>query len=391
MRRYDGRCLGDNPYIVVLGSCKVGNFIVTIPLLRSLRRKYPKSTIVFWGSEITKELEQELTKDRRDSKKLLDKRVSWDLQDENRFEEISREIKNSINPDLVINCDGFNPITKVIAAWMSPKWVVGGCLSKNLRREMDTGEMPNNKILEERGWDSIEFAEKYKDIMDSQYIAKILCTLSFMNPNEEDLNIELPRKDANIDVPELLIHCTASRSAKQWSVQGWLEVLEWCYRQDIKVGIIGASPKIQTEEYNSGNIESALIDMYGEKGKNGKNNLIDLRGKTSLIELAGVCSEAKGVISVDAGPLHIAAAVGVPVMAIVGNDRDGTGASPIRLWMPRSSNVTRTISEYSCDQCSINHFKNDTCIAEKHFCMEGVRSKEITDWIGSILKKEQSI
>ena len=64
--------------------------------------------------------------------------------------------------------------------------------------------------------------------------------------------------------------------------------------------------------------------MYGEKGNNSKNNLIDL-GEDNLIELAGVCSEAKGVISVDAGPLHIAAAVGVPVMAIVGNDKDETG------------------------------------------------------------------
>ena len=81
--------------------------------------------------------------------------------------------------------------------------------------------MPNNKILEEKGWDSVEFAEKYKDIMNSQYIAEILCALSFINPNEGDLNIELP-KDANIDVPGVLIHCTASRSAKQWSVQGWL-------------------------------------------------------------------------------------------------------------------------------------------------------------------------
>ena len=52
------------------------------------------------------------------------------------------------------------------------------------------------------------------------------------------------------------------------------------------------------------------------------------------MQLAGACRIAKAVISVDAGPLHIAAAVGTPY-ALVGNDVDGVGASPVRLWMPQ--------------------------------------------------------
>ena len=35
LQRYDGRDLGTGPHIAVLGSCKVGNFVVTIPLLRA--------------------------------------------------------------------------------------------------------------------------------------------------------------------------------------------------------------------------------------------------------------------------------------------------------------------------------------------------------------------
>ena len=44
---------------------------------------------------------------------------------------------------------------------------------------------------------------------------------------------------------------------------------------------------------------------------------------------------ANAVISVDAGPLHIAAAMGTPTLAVVGNGNNGVSASPIRLWMPR--------------------------------------------------------
>ena len=66
-----------------------------------------------------------------------------------------------------------------------------------------------------------------------------------------------------------------------------------------------------------------------------QTQLIDLRGRTSLSQLAGACQKTRAVLSVDAGPLHIAAAVGTPTLAIVGNDAEGVGASPIRLWMPR--------------------------------------------------------
>ena len=41
MQRYGGEALGPEPHIVVLGSCKVGNFVVSTPVLRGLRRRFP--------------------------------------------------------------------------------------------------------------------------------------------------------------------------------------------------------------------------------------------------------------------------------------------------------------------------------------------------------------
>ena len=101
------------------------------------------------------------------------------------------------------------------------------------------------------------------------------------------------------------------------------------------------------ESYNAGDDEDSLVDS---------TDLIDLRGKTSLIQLAGACKRAKAVVSVDAGPLHIAAAVGAPTLGIVGNDLKGIGASPARLWMPRCDNFDRTISTVTCSQCADNRF-----------------------------------
>ena len=144
----------------------------------------------------------------------------------------------------------------------------------------------------------------------------------------------------------------------------------------ITVGLIGSPPRLQAETYNSGGAEEALLQ---------NTELIDLRGKTSLIKLAGACKLAKAVISVDAGPLHIASASHTPTLAIVGNDSDGVGASPVRLWLPRSQNVSRTVSKSTCDKCSVNRFKNDDCLVDNHPCMYSVYPDQVINWLHTVL------
>ena len=82
--------------------------------------------------------------------------------------------------------------------------------------------------------------------------------------------------------------------------------------------------------------------------------------------------------------MHVAAGVGTP-LAVVGNDEDSVGASPIRLWLPRSTTLTRTFSNSSCSLCSENRFRNDVCLADKHYCMEGVDPQQVIDWLQKTL------
>ena len=55
MRRYAGEDLDNCPHIVVLGSCKVGNFVVTTPTLNGLKSRFPDASIGFIGSDVTAE------------------------------------------------------------------------------------------------------------------------------------------------------------------------------------------------------------------------------------------------------------------------------------------------------------------------------------------------
>ena len=99
------------------------------------------------------------------------------------------------------------------------------------------------------------------------------------------------------------------------------------------------------------------------------------------MQLAGALSLSKVFLTVDAGPLHISAAVGTLTLAIVGNDSSSTGASPIRLWLPRVPNVYRTTASYSCSLCSENRFQNDGCLVLDHPCMQSVSPDQVIEWL----------
>ena len=380
MKRYVGSWLGDTPHIVVLGSRKLGNFVATLPLLRCIRKKYPNCRLDFWGSRTTKSFEEKLVGN-KESNVSLDWRMSWDEGIE--AMDIYKYIEERGNPDLIINCDGFNPTTAILAALLNPKWVSGNAMMKDLNSRIETGKHIYNKILDDYEWDSPEFLSKYGGKFKTQYIGEIFCRLAFMEPTMEDLIAnDLPSIKPQFDVPKILVHCTSTRSAKLWTKSSWMHVLDWCRHNDLEVGLIGAAPNHQKKDYNSGELEEELLKIYGKN----KVTLIDLRGKTDLMELAGACQNTKAVITVDAGPLHVAAAVGTPVMTIVGNDEEGTGASPIRLWLPPKNNVVRTTSKNTCDKCAKNRYKNDNCILEEHYCMDGVNSEQVIKWLEKIIK-----
>ena len=368
MQRYSGEYLGSAPHIVVLGSCKVGNFVVSTPVIRGLRARFPDATIGFIGSEITADFEKALPG--------LDWRCSWDDPSSGsglRLQQtLAEKRQRHGSVQLALNLDGFNPLTCSLVPWLEPLYVAGGSLSANRRRDLSWGKHPRQRFLADPDWDSPAFQQRYADVFRSNYIAELFCQLAWVQDYVDPTAIELPSADPPFVVPDLLIHCTTARAAKVWPFSYWRMVLDEVNANGWSVGLVGSPPAAQKEAYNAGDGEDTLLESTG---------LIDLRGQTSLMQLAGACRQAKAVISVDAGPLHIAAAVGTPTYAIVGNDGLGTGASPVRLWMPRCGNVTRSVSPISCSKCADNRFRNDVCLVNGHPCMAAIQPSEVIEWL----------
>jgi ADP-heptose:LPS heptosyltransferase len=154
-------------------------------------------------------------------------------------------------------------------------------------------------------------------------------------------------------VPDVLLHMTTTRSAKQWLPEYWRALIDLYGARSLSVGVLGSKPQIERERYHAGDWEEHVI---GELG------LRDLRGETALTELAGAFERARAAVVVDAGPMHIAAAVGCPTICIFGNDADGDGASPIDLWAPRGPQIYVVRTPAKCRVCVENRFKNDGCL-----------------------------
>ena len=369
MQRYAGESLGKAPRIVVLGSCKVGNFVVSTPLLRGLKERWPEATVDFIGSAVTADFESNCP--------WIDWRCSWDSRDASAGLDLLQtlyERHSQCGPvNLAINLDGFNPVTQVLASWLRPQFIAGGALTNDLRRTLPWGDLPQQRFLEEPDWDSPAFLERHSSWLSSNSISELFCRLAWIDTDVHA--IALSSTAPRFSVPDVLIHCTTARAAKVWPFEHWRSVIEACNQRGLNVGLVGSPPKAQQEAYNAGDGEDWLL----------KNTaLIDLRGQTTLMELAGACRQAAAVVSVDAGPMHIGAAVGTPTLALVGNDADGTGASPIRLWLPRTRNLSRTVSRHSCDQCASNRFRNDGCLVEGHPCMRDVRPEQVIDWLSGL-------
>lgn len=112
------------------------------------------------------------------------------------------------------------------------------------------------------------------------------------------------------------------------------------------------------------------------------NTTIDLRGKTTLLELAEVIRRADTVLTNDSSPIHIASAFpNVRILALFGPTVEKFGFFP---WS-KNSEVFQ-VEGLECRPCSIHG--GDSC-PKKHFkCMLDIKPEMVLERIESILESE---
>jgi len=110
--------------------------------------------------------------------------------------------------------------------------------------------------------------------------------------------------------------------------------------------------------------------------KNMRNPAIDLAGKTSVSQLASLLKRCRLFISNDSGPVHIAQAVGTPVVSIFG--RAQKGLSPKR-WGPIGIRDRILHKEVGCIECLAHN-----CVRE-FACLKAITVDDVINAADSII------
>jgi lipopolysaccharide heptosyltransferase I len=117
----------------------------------------------------------------------------------------------------------------------------------------------------------------------------------------------------------------------------------------------------------SGKSDAALVEQVAAASR---GRALSLAGRTTLGEMTEVIRRAKAFISNDTGPMHIAAALGVPVFAVFGP------TSPLRTG-PHGPGHTVITAGLSCSPC----FRRKKC---SHWvCMERISVRQVLSAIES--------
>ncbi len=139
----------------------------------------------------------------------------------------------------------------------------------------------------------------------------------------------------------------ASCASKRWAPSRFAAIADdLASKRDVKIVIVGAPADRPAA--------SAVVQAM-------RSAAVDLTGTTTVDDVAAIAKRSRLFISNDSGPVHIACAVGAPVISIFG--RADRGLSP-RRWGPRGSSAVAIHKDAGCV----------TCLA--HRCRSGYRCLE---------------
>ncbi|MBI5212277.1 MAG: lipopolysaccharide heptosyltransferase II [Nitrospirae bacterium] len=154
-------------------------------------------------------------------------------------------------------------------------------------------------------------------------------------------------------------------SAKRWLPERFAEVAEWFIKETGGSSVIFGSRK---EEHIAYEIDKRIPE-----------NKLLLAGETSLRELISLISECDVFLTNDSGPMHIAYAVGTPLIAIFGSTDPG-------LTGPAGNNNIAIKADLACSPCFERECKNrDTR------CMYAVTSEDVYFGIKEMLPLTKAV
>lgn len=225
-----------------------------------------------------------------------------------------------------------------------------------------------------------------RKIHHMQYYLNLLAALGIKSePSRPWINLSLEERLVSRNVlsgmkrPLLGINPGAAYGpAKRWLPGRFAEVGEWFIRDTGgSVVIFGAGNEAAIAEEIGKKIISS--PMYRRRGAVDEAALLNLAGRASLRELIALISECEVFLTNDTGPMHVAYAVGTPLVALFGSTDprltgfDGNGGIMLK-------------NDFDCSPC----FER-TCRTGDLRCMYSISSDEVFLEVKRMLPSKRAV
>ena len=132
--------------------------------------------------------------------------------------------------------------------------------------------------------------------------------------------------------PIIAIHAGAGIIQRQWTTEGFAEVADWLSARGYQVIFVGAG----TDDLDKIHAVMSAVNLKA----------YNLGDKLSLGELMALFEMSSLFLGNDSGPMHLAAAIGTPVVALFGPGDD-------RRWRPLSPNSIVLRGQERCEDCRV--------------------------------------
>mgnify|MGYP001421906981 CR=1 FL=1 len=185
-----------------------------------------------------------------------------------------------------------------------------------------------------------------------------------INPESEKWVTDLLKHEGIGKVDKLLaLHPGASCISKIWPVERFAEAgHRLSQKYGFKILIVAGPKDLKYAE--------ALI-------KHLQLPVINLAGKASVTQLASLLKRCALFISNDSGPVHIASALGTPVISIFGRNQAGLGP---KRWGPLGPKDKFLRKETGCIECLAHNCK------KQFACLRAISVDDVVSAADSILK-----
>jgi lipopolysaccharide heptosyltransferase II len=166
--------------------------------------------------------------------------------------------------------------------------------------------------------------------------------------------------------PIVIIHGGGGREIKQWNLERFANVaarLSRAFRATVVL--------------SGGDEDRAVVDTL-KRHMGPDASCVDLCGRVDLETLAAVLDRASLLITGDTGPMHLAAALDVPLVAVF-------GPSDPRRWGPASARAHVVRADLPCSPCNRIRRPPERCRGHVPDCLAAISADEVYEAAARLL------